>query len=109
VYNNSSVDNSSVDNSSVDNSSVDNSSVYNEKITNTKQIYTQSPIGSRNDRCTSVINEEKVIHVRTGCFSGTIEEFEKAVLKTHGHSNYGKEYLAYIQNAETHFEIWGLL
>ena len=91
------------------NSSVDNSSVDNEKITNTRQVYTQSPIGSRNDRCTATINEKKEIHVVVGCFRGTIGEFEKAVLKTHGHSNYGKEYLAFIENAKTSFKIWGLL
>ena len=121
VYNNSSVDNNSrvdnsrVDNSSVDNSRVDNSSVYNSRVDNsrvdnTKRIYNQCPIGSRNDRCTAVIGvDSDVIMVNTGCFTGTIDEFEKAVLKTHGHNNYGREYLAYIQNAKTHFEIWGYL
>ena len=54
-------------------------------------------------------DDEKEIHVVVRCFRGTIGEFEKAVLKTHGHSNYGKEYLAFIENAKTSFKIWGLL
>jgi hypothetical protein len=89
------------------NSRVDNSRVDNSKINHTKRVYTQSPIGSRNDRATARLGVgDTEIHIRAGCFSGTIDEFQKAVLKTHGHNNYGKEYLAFIQNAKTHFEIW---
>jgi hypothetical protein len=117
VYNNSRVDNSSVyNNSRVDNSSVynnsrvDNSRVCNSEISNTKQIYSQSPIGSRNDKCSAFIGDkDSEIMIVTGCFKGTIDEFEQAVLKTHGHNNYGKEYLSFIQNAKNHFEIWGYL
>ena len=111
VYNNSRVDNSRVyNNSSVDNSSVYNSSVDKTKISNTKQIYTQCPIGSRNDKCTAFIGDEDTeIRIVAGCFRGDLKEFEAAILETHGHSNYGKEYLAFIENAKTYFEIWGYL
>jgi len=112
VYNNSSVYNSSVDNSSVDNSRVDNSSVYNSSVDNaklnhTKRVYSQSPIGSRNDKASAFISVgSKEIVICAGCFAGTVDEFQEKVLKTHGHNKYGKEYLAFIQNARTHFEIW---
>ncbi len=110
VYNSSVLNGSSVYNSSVLNGSrVDNSRVYNAKITQTKQVYTQSPIGSRNDRCTATIDENGEIRIVAGCFSGTLDEFQKAVIETHGHSNYGKEYLAFIENAKTSFKIWGFL
>ena len=107
VYNNSSVDNSRVDNSSVYNSRVDNSRVYNLKIKHTKQVFSQSPIGSRNDRATAIWDlENKSIVFIAGCFNGNEKEFQKAVLDKHGHSSYGKEYLTFIQNAKSHFEIW---
>jgi len=38
------------------------------------------------------------LRVTTGCFEyKTLKEFEKAVLDTHGHTDFGKEYLATIE------------
>lgn len=102
VYNNSRVDNSRVYNSRVYNSSVDNL-----KIKHTKQIFSRSH--SRNDRATAIWNLEtnKIIFI-AGCFSGNEKEFKKVILKKHGHTQYGEEYLAFIQNAKEYFNIWKL-
>jgi hypothetical protein len=39
----------------------------------------------------------------TGCFSGTLEEFEAAFAKTHGDNKYGVEYRAAIELAKARF------
>lgn len=52
-------------------------------------------IGSRNDQTTTYWNDEKT-QVVCGCFSGTLEEFEKKVKETHGENKYAKQYDTYI-------------
>ncbi|MFT8366250.1 MAG: hypothetical protein ABF623_10370, partial [Gluconobacter cerinus] len=37
------------------------------------------------------------MRVNRGCFSGTLDEFEAAVIKTHGDSQNGKEYRCLIE------------
>jgi len=89
---------------------MDNSSVDKRTIKHSKQIYVQI-VGSRNAACTSIYDfEKKEILVNTGCFGEsedkTLDDLRKAVKKKHGNNNYGKEYLAYIESAKKHFEIW---
>lgn len=58
------------------------------------------PIGSRNDRVLFV-HTKKGLHVQTGCFSGTISAFEKAVARTHRRSFHRQDYQAAISLAKT--------
>lgn len=44
------------------------------------------------------------IHVKCGCFSGTLAEFVEKVKETHGDSKYAREYLACIEAVKIHFE-----
>jgi len=60
------------------------------------QIFRSGPIGSRKSRTTFYWIGEN-IQVVTGCFKGTLEEFENAITKTHGNSEYAKEYFALIE------------
>ena len=57
-------------------------------------------IGSRNSVTTFYRNKDKGISVSCGCFSGTLEEFVKAVKETHGDNQYAKEYMAAIELAK---------
>lgn len=49
------------------------------------------PIGSRDD-FTTFFSGEDGIYVSCGCFSGDIDEFEKAVEKTHAGTKHEKDY-----------------
>lgn len=50
------------------------------------------PIGSRDGFTTFVATADGEIHVSCGCFSGDIDEFEKAVEKTHAGTQHEKDY-----------------
>ena len=54
--------------------------------------FTVGPIGSRNSFTTFALNKDKSIYVFCGCFHGNIDEFEKAVEKTHKGTKYEEEY-----------------
>ena len=62
-------------------------------------------LGSRNAYLTAY-NTDKGIKIKTGCFSGSLEEFEDAVKQNHGDNQHGKEYAAAISMIKTHAEIW---
>lgn len=62
-----------------------------------------SPIGSRQDTATIYADSKNRIIVKTGCFTGTLDEFEAAVTKTHGDNQHGKEYRALIELARVRF------
>ena len=54
--------------------------------------FTVGPIGSRNGFTTFALNKDKSIYVFCGYFHGNIDEFEKAVEKTHKGTKYEEEY-----------------
>ena len=79
----------------------DNAWVYGDAFIKVKSdILTIGPIGSRNDTTTFFKTKDKKINVCCGCFRGIIEEFEKAVEKTHGGSFYEKQYKIAIELAK---------
>ncbi len=56
-------------------------------------------------RCTTFFREkDKNIGVKCGCFYGTLDDFRKKVVKTHGESRIAKEYLMIADLMEKHFE-----
>ncbi|MCS2172766.1 hypothetical protein MUU46_20990 [Scandinavium sp. TWS1a] len=57
---------------------------------------TVGPIGSENGFLTAFRQKDNSIIVRRGCFSGTIDEFERAVTEHHGDNDHGNIYLALI-------------
>ena len=59
------------------------------------------PIGSRQG-ITYVTKTERTIHVRCGCFYGTLEEFAAKVEGKHGDSQHGKSYKAAIEFIKAH-------
>ena len=63
------------------------------------------PIGSGADYLISFLTENG-IRIRAGCFSGTLDEFEKDVSKTHGKEKHAIEYFSAIQLIYTHAAIW---
>ena len=59
-----------------------------------KDILFIGPIGSRRDYLMATKKDDDSIEIRTGCFTGTIDEFKKSVKETHGKSDHAKAYLA---------------
>jgi carbonic anhydrase/acetyltransferase-like protein (isoleucine patch superfamily) len=57
---------------------------------------TVGPIGSENGFLTAFRQKDNSIIVRRGCFSGAIDEFERAVTERHGDNDHGNIYLALI-------------
>lgn len=62
------------------------------------------PIGSRDDFTTFALGKDKNIYVSCGCFYGNIEEFEKAVEKTHAGTKYKEDYQFAIAFATSRLE-----
>jgi uncharacterized protein YjbI with pentapeptide repeats len=63
------------------------------------------PIGSRNDYLTAYCTDKGVV-VRTGCFTGTRDEFSAAVRKTHGDNKHAREYVAALALIDAHAAAW---
>ncbi|HAO29152.1 MAG TPA: hypothetical protein DCQ68_18860, partial [Chryseobacterium indologenes] len=59
--------------------------------------------GSANRTTTFFKEKDNKIKVRCGCFSGSIEEFEKEVRKTHGEGKNAKEYFSIIEVVKIKF------
>ena len=66
--------------------------------------YFQS-FGSAGRNTTAFREKENKIKISCGCFSGSIEEFEKKVEKTHGDSKFGREYKAIINVIRIKFDL----
>ncbi len=72
----------------------------NARVSGDASIIWIGNIGSRADTTTFFACRDGKIGVKCGCFSGDIQQFEKAVRDTHGDSQYGKEYMAAIALAK---------
>ena len=62
-------------------------------------------IGSRNDTVTFFRTKSKDIYVKCGCFSGSLSEFETAVVKTHTGNKHEITYKLAIQLAKTQINL----
>ena len=65
------------------------------------KVLSFGPIGSRKG-ITYVTKNQRTIHVRCGCFYGTLEEFAANVEEEHGDSQHGKSYKAAIEFIKAH-------
>jgi len=61
-------------------------------------------MGSRNSQTTTYWNDEKT-QVVCGCYTGTLDEFEKRVEKVHGNNECGKQYKKYIETIKKIIEM----
>ena len=83
-----------------------NAWVYgNAEVSGRKHILWISMIGSRDDTVTFCRSKERKIIVAVGCFSGTIDEFEKQVDVTHGDNEHGKAYRLAIELAKLRIDL----
>ena len=75
------------------------------KIAKTSDYLVIQGLGSVNRSTTAFRCGDGNIRINCGCFYGTIDKFQKEVIKTHGNNKYAKEYLACIEMIKLHFSI----
>ena len=75
------------------------------KLEGNRPFFQCGPIGSRSDYLLS-FKTNKGIVIKAGCFTGFIDDFAKAVEKTHGDNDHGKEYAMALLMIESYFAIW---
>lgn len=81
----------------------DDAQIYgNAQIKTFHDICIMSCFGSEGRTTTAFNCKDKTIKVNCGCFNGTINEFEKQIEKTHGNTQYGREYKAMVELIKIH-------
>ena len=75
------------------------------KLIGDRPYFSISPIGSRQDTLTLWLTDKGAM-LKTGCFEGTFEEFEKQLESEHGENDHAKEYRAALELCKVHSEIW---
>src|SRR5690606_23007456 len=80
---------------------------YYEKITlvGSRPIFQIGPIGSGSRYLVAFLTD-KGIHLRTGCFFGTREQFESQLADTHGDNEHAEEYRAALALIDAHERLW---
>lgn len=76
------------------------------QVFGTRHYLNLGPIGSRDGYTTIYRNKSKKAIVVCGCFHGDLDEFERAVHKTHAGTKYEAEYMALIQLARLREKEW---
>ena len=72
----------------------------NAEVSQNDHYLTIGLIGSRDDTTTFTRNATGVIHVKCGCFYGSLDKFRAKVKETHGDSKHAKVYLMAADLAE---------
>lgn len=84
-----------------------NARVYdNAWVSDTRHYLNLGPIGSRNGQTAIYRDKNRKAMVICGCFLGNLDDFERAVHKTHAGTKYEAEYMALIQLARLREKEW---
>ena len=75
-------------------------------VSDTRHYLNLGPIGSRDGYTTIYRDKNRKAMVICGCFSGNLDDFERAVHKTHAGTKYEAEYMALIQLARMREKEW---
>jgi len=75
------------------------------KIEGERPFFQCGPIGSRSDYLQAFRTGKGTI-LKAGCFTGTVGDFEKALLTTHCDNKHSKEYIAALAMINAHMELW---
>ena len=68
-----------------------------------KHVAWFSNVGSEDGTLTAYTVKQNGIEITRGCFRGSLEEFEAAVAKHHGESDFGKQYVSLVQYIKLRF------
>ena len=72
-----------------------------------RPIFQIGPIGSRSAYLVAHLTD-KGVALQTGCFTGTVAEFEAKLQAEHGDNKHAQEYRAALQLIKVHADIWGV-
>lgn len=72
-----------------------------------RPVFQIGPIGSRSAYIVAYMTDKGVI-LQTGCFTGTVAEFEAKLQAEHGDNKHAQEYRAALQLIKVHADIWGV-
>ena len=75
-------------------------------VCGTRHYLNLGPIGSRDGYTTIYRDKNRKAMVICGCFSGNLDDFERAVHKTHAGTKYEAEYMVLIQLARLREKEW---
>lgn len=64
------------------------------------QIYITPKMGGRQAQTTFYWNDDKEVFVNSGCYNGTLNEFEERVKKVHAETKHLKPYLSEIKKVK---------
>ena len=78
----------------------------NALVSGTRHYLNLGPIGSRDGYTTIYRDKNRKAMVICGCFSGNLDDFERAVHKTHSGTIYEAEYMVLIQLARLREKEW---
>lgn len=78
----------------------------NARVYGIRHYLNLGPVGSRDGYTTIYRDKSKKAYVVCGCFRGDLDEFERAVHKTHAGTKYEAEYMALIQLARLREKEW---
>ena len=70
-----------------------------------RPIFQIGPIGSRSAYLVAYMTDKGVI-LKTGCFTGSVKEFETKLQAEHGDNKHAQEYRAALQLIKVHAELW---
>ena len=77
----------------------------NARVGDKNHVLWISPIGSRDDTVTFMRTKDHKIAVSVGCFYGSVDEFERAVLETHGNNEHAQAYKLAIELAKLRIDL----
>ena len=80
--------------------------IANLKLIGKRPIFSIGPIGSRSDYLSAFLTD-RGIYLRTGCFTGTVDEFHVSLARTHDGNVHAVEYAAALRLIYRHAELWG--
>ena len=75
------------------------------KLIGRRPVLTIGPIGSRGDYLVAYMTDGGVL-LKTGCFSGSTDEFRVALENQHGENVHAQEYTAALELVECHERLW---
>ena len=70
-----------------------------------RPIFQIGPIGSRSAYLAAYLTDQGVI-LKTGCFTGSVKEFETKLQAEHGDNEHAQEYRAALALIDVHAKLW---
>jgi uncharacterized protein YjbI with pentapeptide repeats len=84
---------------------LDGANLAGANLAGKRPIFQIGPIGSRSAYLVAHLTD-KGVALKTGCFTGSVSEFEAKLQAEHGDNNHAQEYRAALALINKHAELW---